>query len=204
MQDTWRYGTGWDELLPDKLQSRWQQWAESLSNLGSLKIPRCYDYEPASTRQLHTLRDPDWRATKKPQVNRTATSRTSVQPKTKIIGLEAHFLIRAEQLWVLSSQRESFNTEIEELLQKKTPTSGGRLDALSVAMGTDGTLRLRGRIGRTPEIAEETASLVILDGKHAYTKLYIQHVHERLHHGGTEAVVNELRQRAWIVKIRPA
>ncbi|KOB72782.1 Uncharacterized protein OBRU01_11875 [Operophtera brumata] len=76
-------------------------------------------------------------------------------------------------------------------------------------MGTDGTLRLRGRIGRTPEIAEETASPVILDGKHAYTKLvlifilwlYIQHVHERLHHGGTEAVVNEL-QRAWIVVLQ--
>lgn len=146
--------------------------------------------------------DPDWRA--KPRANKPTTPRTSVQPTRSIVGLEAHFLIRAEQLWVLNSQRESFGAEIDRIQQKKMPTSGGRLDALSVAMGTDGALRLRGRIGKSPEITEETASPIVLDGKHAYTKLYIQHVHERLHHGGTEAVVNELRQRTWIVKIRPA
>ncbi|XP_073967339.1 uncharacterized protein [Choristoneura fumiferana] len=43
---------------------------------------------------------------------------------------------------------------------------------------------------------------MVLDGKHPYTKLYISHVHEKLHYGDTEIVVNELRQRVHITKIR--
>lgn len=65
-------------------------------------------------------------------------------------------------------------------------------------------MRLRGRIAEAHNLSTDTVSTFILENKHSYTRLYVVHTHEQLHHGGTEVVVNELRQRVHINKIRPA
>ncbi|XP_048483483.1 uncharacterized protein LOC125489924 [Plutella xylostella] len=57
MQDSWRYGTGWDDPIPEELQGRWHNWLSNLQALRELRIPRCYDYEPTATRELHTFVD---------------------------------------------------------------------------------------------------------------------------------------------------
>lgn len=57
LQDTWKYKTEWDKPLPEELQVRWVAWMEVLRNIGSVQVPRCYDYELAGTRQLHVFVD---------------------------------------------------------------------------------------------------------------------------------------------------
>lgn len=44
----------------------------------------------------------------------------------------------------------------------------------------------------------------ILDGDHRITQLYIDWTHRKLHHSGTETVINEVRQRYWILRLRPS
>lgn len=44
---------------------------------------------------------------------------------------------------------------------------------------------------------------IILDGKHHFARLIIQDYYERFHHGSPESVINELKQKFWIIKIRP-
>ena len=45
---------------------------------------------------------------------------------------------------------------------------------------------------------------LILDPKHAATKLLVCHYHEKAGHGGQDYAVNELRQRFWIPTLRSA
>jgi hypothetical protein len=42
----------------------------------------------------------------------------------------------------------------------------------------------------------------ILDGRHLYTRLLVIHYHNKMGHFGREAVMNQHRQRCWIVGIR--
>lgn len=147
-------------------------------------------------------KDPDWRIAKKPplkQVKKVAPHDTRSYREIPVT-----YLTKAEQLWVRASQQQSFRAEIERIKRGDAPSNSDRLSHLSVYIDADGTVRLRGRVAAAQEIAEDTSNPPILDGKQTYTRLYIAHVHERLHHGGVEMVVNELRQRLWISKIRPA
>ncbi|GBP62950.1 hypothetical protein EVAR_95905_1 [Eumeta japonica] len=43
----------------------------------------------------------------------------------------------------------------------------------------------------------------VVDGHHPYVRLYVQAVHEQLHHAGVEATTNEVRQRLWVLRMRP-
>ncbi|KAJ0169173.1 hypothetical protein K1T71_014914 [Dendrolimus kikuchii] len=57
MQDTWKYKTTWDEVIPEELQDKWKNWLRDLISLPNLRIPRCYEYSPAAIRELHTFVD---------------------------------------------------------------------------------------------------------------------------------------------------
>ncbi|CAK1586447.1 unnamed protein product [Parnassius mnemosyne] len=56
-QDTWRYKADRDDPLPTELKEKWEDWITSLNAIEQLRIWRCYDYNPVSTRQLHTFVD---------------------------------------------------------------------------------------------------------------------------------------------------
>ncbi|XP_045494845.1 uncharacterized protein LOC123693694 [Colias croceus] len=124
----------------------------------------------------------------------------------KYIILSARHLRAAENVLVKLAQQATYGKEIA-ILQRGDPLTEkcqGPLAGLSVALNEEGILKLRGRVNEASAIEAEAANPTVLDGKHKYTQLYIQHVHEKLHHGGVEIVVNELRQRLWITRIRPA
>jgi hypothetical protein len=145
---------------------------------------------------------PDWtktRTTKKtPAVGRPRELETA-----RYADLEAYHLIAAEKLWLRAAQEDSFPRELNRIRKGQEPAGEDRLASLSAALDSDNVLRVKSRITEAEDINDEMASPAILDGRHPYTKLYVQHVHEKLHHGGTELVVNELRQRLWINRIRP-
>ncbi|XP_055605117.1 uncharacterized protein LOC129753328 [Uranotaenia lowii] len=58
LQDIWRAGTQWDEVVGDEEHEKWLRWIEGFPLIDSLQIPRCYfdsvDYDDI---QLHIFVD---------------------------------------------------------------------------------------------------------------------------------------------------
>ena len=60
MRDIMSLKTDWDDPLPITLLSKWSIWEQSLVNLESLTIPRCYNHLVSSQitrRELHIFSD---------------------------------------------------------------------------------------------------------------------------------------------------
>ncbi|CAG7709918.1 unnamed protein product, partial [Allacma fusca] len=122
----------------------------------------------------------------------------------KIKGeLSSNDLERAQRLWWKAVQRESF---ADDLVRLKSGMSlqGSRLQTLSPFLDDDGVLRVRGRTEISDELSEDTKFPVILDPKHGYTQLLLQHYHEEGGHHGVETVLCNLRQKYWILQMRCA
>ena len=68
----------------------------------------------------------------------------------------------------------------------------------------DGVIQVKGRAEKAVGLPGWDPRPVILDPKHRLTQLLIQHYHEKSQHHGQERVLNELRQRDWILKARAA
>jgi hypothetical protein len=109
---------------------------------------------------------------------------------------------QAEQKWWKKVQAESFGNERRS--SKSGEKHSYRLDKLSPYRDDDGVLRIAGRIERADDVAVCTRNPVILDGKHRYVELMIQHFHRKLNHQGVETVICKLRERFWIIKCRAA
>jgi len=48
LQDIWRSGIGWDDELSGENLKQWNQWINSLPEVTTIKIPRCYNYRMKS------------------------------------------------------------------------------------------------------------------------------------------------------------
>ena len=58
IQQLWRDGVGWDEILPDKFKSVWHEWISELGTVSNIRVPRWYLSEPNPTDlQLHIFAD---------------------------------------------------------------------------------------------------------------------------------------------------
>ncbi|XP_061176110.1 uncharacterized protein LOC133185066 [Saccostrea echinata] len=65
MQDVMSSVTDWDEPIPHAFQAKWHNWVESLVDLQSILIPRCYVNLPSSEvqrRELHVFSDASQKA----------------------------------------------------------------------------------------------------------------------------------------------
>jgi hypothetical protein len=119
------------------------------------------------------------------------------QGELTVIEMEA-----AELMWIQQCQWESFPDEMRSLLGKLPLPSSSRLLQLSPSLDDNGVLILKGRLDNFPEGIRCAKQPFILDGRHPYTHLLVAHYHKKMGHLGREAVVNELRQRYWIIGIR--
>lgn len=117
--------------------------------------------------------------------------------------LGSELLESAEELLIKKCQHDSFLTDIKCLRQNKPLPKDSRLLQLTPYLDDTGLLRVGGRIDKTVGIEESTKRPLILDGKHRITRLLVEHYHKQALHGAQELVVNELRQRYWILKLRP-
>ncbi|XP_041473798.1 uncharacterized protein LOC121422697 [Lytechinus variegatus] len=60
LQEMCRSGLGWDDPVPENLESRWDQWCKEIPQLEELRIPRCYhpaEFGYQVTVQLHHFLD---------------------------------------------------------------------------------------------------------------------------------------------------
>ncbi|XP_023289117.1 uncharacterized protein LOC111674124 [Orussus abietinus] len=123
--------------------------------------------------------------------------------KTSNSGINSEYIERAERLWMKKAQEDSFGPELVALKQGQAVDRSSRLFQLSPTVDASGLMRLQGRISATVDIPEAMKFPVILDGRHPYTRLLAMHYHQRAGHGSPETVVNELRQRYWVLNLRP-
>lgn len=117
--------------------------------------------------------------------------------------LTASHLKNAERLLIKQAQQESFCSDIKRLKAGKTIERGSRIRKLDPMMDKDGIIRLNGRINAAA-ISEARKNPPILDGSHHFAKLLIRQEHRKNNHAGREMLVNNLRQRYWVTRLRPA
>ncbi|XP_037295821.1 uncharacterized protein LOC119189653 [Manduca sexta] len=99
------------------------------------------------------------------------------------------------------AQRESFGEELQQLKSSQPVQRTSRLFKLDPVL-EDGVLRVRGRIGAAT-VPDDAKRPVILDGRHPVTKLIVLQEHCAAGHANRERVTNDLRQKYWIIHLRP-
>ena len=114
-------------------------------------------------------------------------------------SLTAAEICNAELIAVRKSQRDSFSLDFEALKANKRLPVKSRLSALRPYIDEAECLRVGGRLRKAP-VPEETRHPLILDPKHEITRLIVMHHHLRLYCTSNKHVLNELRQKYWILK----
>ncbi|XP_072930335.1 uncharacterized protein [Epargyreus clarus] len=144
-----------------------------------------------------------WKKTtsRRPIQRPRTTASTPVKPC--YVPLEAFYLKAAEKIWWKAAQEENFYNDICRLRKNLPIAKDSKLRALSVHLDEEGVMRLRSRIDLAINISPEQRNPPVLDGGSSYTRLYIAWIHKLNHHAGAETVVNEIRSRLWVLRLRP-
>lgn len=108
----------------------------------------------------------------------------------------------AEEYHIKLSQTSCFSTEIDSLKRTNECPRNSRILPLNVFLDDHGVLRVEGRLTNLSKAYYN--NLIILDAKHEYTQLLIKPFHRKYYHGSNESVLNELRQKYWIIGLRKA
>ncbi|KRX42060.1 hypothetical protein T09_10905, partial [Trichinella sp. T9] len=109
-------------------------------------------------------------------------------------------LAKAENFWLLTVQRESFEKELAALQSGKNPE--GKLARFNPYLDENGLPRVGGRL-QNSDMDAERKHPILLPSTHPVVMLLIKRrVHERSLHAGTEQTLTDLRQRFWVLKDR--
>ena len=108
----------------------------------------------------------------------------------------------AENSLIRQAQQDEFSEEIATLIQGRQIARSSSLFKSTPFIDENGVLRMRGRIAACAFITEEAKNPIILPRDHHITTLIISHYHSKYHHLNQETVVNELRQRFSISRVR--
>ena len=126
--------------------------------------------------------------------------------KSKGVGgkeLTASEIAKGEKEVLKLAQRQDFAEEWNRLKQKQDLPSTLKILELSPKLGVDGLLRINGRI-RNETYSQSVREPIILNGKNPIVKILISFHHKKSGHIGQERIVNDLRSKYWITKIRNA
>lgn len=101
-------------------------------------------------------------------------------------------------------QHQAYEEEISNLIQKEPIEKSSKIISLCPTLDHNRILRVDGRINAVKDVSKEMKSPIILDGTHVYSKLLIASYHQKFHHGYHMNVINEVRQKYWITRLRNA
>jgi hypothetical protein len=109
----------------------------------------------------------------------------------------------AERIILKKCQLESYHFEIKSLMKEGVVNKTSKIYNLTPILDQESILRVNSRLDAAPAIVnEEMRQPIILNGESPITELIIDFYHRKFHHQTKETVINELRQRFWIPKIR--
>ena len=100
-------------------------------------------------------------------------------------------------------RKQSFSSEIKALKQGKAIPVKSKIAYVRPSLDNDGILRAEGRATTIDKMLFNN-NPVILDSKHEIVKLLLKHYHHRFFHASNETVINELRQKYYIIGLRNA
>ncbi|CAG5012037.1 unnamed protein product [Parnassius apollo] len=127
--------------------------------------------------------------------------RSSKIIERKYIPLDTELLEQAETLLLKRSQDKSFREDIKCLQQGKQLEGSSKLKRLDVIL-EEGLLRLKGRIDAIQGVTRDYKRPIVLDSKDKTTQLIIEEFHCRFNHGNHATMMNEIRQRFWILGLK--
>ncbi|XP_039514870.1 uncharacterized protein LOC120469772 [Pimephales promelas] len=111
----------------------------------------------------------------------------------------------AEAVLLRACQAQSFPEEVAALKAKKCIPAHSRLVNLAPEWDPlTNMIRVGGRLRRLANSDPEQIHPIVLDPRHAVTKLLIQEFDERLLHPGAERVYAEIRRQYWVLRGRQA
>ncbi|XP_055623075.1 uncharacterized protein LOC129766532 [Toxorhynchites rutilus septentrionalis] len=129
--------------------------------------------------------------------------RLKIKEHPILIGpLSADELNKAEEYLFRLAQHEGFPNEVANLETTKSLPKTSPLYQLNPQLDEQGVIRMRTRIGACQFATEAAKKPIILPRDHHITTLIMKHYHHRYHHCNHETVINELRQRFHIPRIR--
>lgn len=121
--------------------------------------------------------------------------------RRRATSMERRHIEQAERALIRHAQQESFADELQRMKTSRPITKSSRLFRLDPVM-EEGILRVRGRIGAA-NAPIEMKRPVILDGRHHIARLIVLREHCAAGHANRERVTNDLRQRYWVIHLRP-
>lgn len=109
----------------------------------------------------------------------------------------------AESLLFRHLQAESFTEELESLRSRGFVGRQSKIANVVPFLDENGILRVRGRVTKLKGVVFENTP-IILDSKHPAVILLIAEYHRRFLHASKETVLNEIRQKFFIIGLRNA
>ena len=107
----------------------------------------------------------------------------------------------AEDFCIRSIQAECFNDEINRLLESKNVSKKSKILNVRPFINSNGILCADRRVTRLNNLIFNN-NPAILDGKHPAVKLLLKEYHRRFYHASHEIVVNEVRQKYYVIGLR--
>ncbi|XP_058828066.1 uncharacterized protein LOC131687975 [Topomyia yanbarensis] len=124
----------------------------------------------------------------------------------KLGPLSSMELQQASNYLFREAQRESFPEEVAILLNRNGTTKAlpkqSAIYTMKPFLDENQLMRMFGRISRCEYATMDAQNPVVLPKDHHITKLLVRDYHERFHHCNHETVINELRQKFRIPKLR--
>lgn len=115
--------------------------------------------------------------------------------------MTTEYLSKAKTLLLREIQNDCFKSEIIALSRQEPIENRSRIKALTPSIGKNGLLRVRGRVN-VPNKLDFEGQPIIIDSAHQITRLILQEYHEKANHGSDNTVLNEIRQKFWVVSAR--
>lgn len=124
--------------------------------------------------------------------------------------LSSDELLLAESFLYRKVQYDSFQEELVIIRFNETAPINKQKNFLkdsfirtcSAYLYENGVMRMRGRIDAAASISETAKHPIILDRHHYITSLIVNFYHQKYKHLHHQTVLNEIRQKYWIPKLR--
>ncbi|XP_062541914.1 uncharacterized protein LOC134209909 [Armigeres subalbatus] len=137
--------------------------------------------------------------------------KTSSSEERTVGALTASELVKAENYLYRLAQGSSYADELAILSNTRaskdstlTIPKNSSIYYLCPFLDQHGVLRVRGRTSAYPGVNPDAMNPIILPRNNHITRLIISHYHNKYHHQNHNTVVNELRQRYSISRLKPA
>ena len=99
-------------------------------------------------------------------------------------------------------QGESFEAERKDLLDNKFVKRSSRIAPHSPFISPNGLIRSTGRIKRLTEVGFNLKYPIILDARHPFLKLFLEHTHVKPYHQGVEYLRSIVQEHYTVLKLR--